>query len=280
MSRRLFLLLFAFLGLIPLHVPAADLPHAAPVPGGVARIDLGPAEGPPPAAWYGERRVWVRQHGGRWEAVVGIGLNVQPGTQRIRVQRGEGEERIAFEVHPKEYATQHLTIKNKKMVNPDPEALKRIRAESKRIRAAFRHWSEGPVDAAFTPPVDGPRSSSFGLRRFFNGQPRRPHSGMDIAAPEGTAVYAPAPGTVIETGNFYFNGNTVFIDHGQGLITMYCHLSRIEVSPGQRVQRGDLIGRVGSTGRVTGPHLHWTVSLNDRRVDPALFLTVEELASR
>ncbi len=279
MTRAL-LPLLAWLFLSPAIATPVDLPQASPVPGGVARIDLGPATDSPPEVWYGKRRVWVREHRGRWEAVVGIGLNVPPGEQQIRVKRGDAETRIAFQVHPKEYATQHLTIKNKKMVNPDAEALKRIRAESKRIRAAFRHWSDGPVDAAFIPPVEGPRSSSFGLRRFFNGQPRRPHSGMDIAAPEGTPVHAPAPGTVIETGSFYFNGNTVFVDHGQGLITMYCHLSRIEVEPGQRLQRGDLIGRVGSTGRVTGPHLHWTVSLNDRRVDPALFLAPEDLASR
>ncbi len=268
--------LFAFLLLTALASAAFALPRPAAVPGGVVLLDLGPAEGEAPRAWYRDKRVWVRQREGRWEAVVGIPLSAAPGSvQRLRVEDADGVRELPFEIRDKQYATQHLTIKNKRMVNPDEAALKRIRAERKRIRAAFRSWREEAPDPHFIAPVDGPRSSSFGLRRFFNGQPRRPHSGMDIAAPEGTPVRAPAPGVVVETGDFFFNGKTVFIDHGQGLVTMYCHLSAIDVTPGQRVARGEIIGKVGATGRVTGPHLHWTVSLNDARVDPALFLAPE-----
>jgi murein DD-endopeptidase MepM/ murein hydrolase activator NlpD len=121
-------------------------------------------------------------------------------------------------------------------------------------------------------PVTAPVSSPFGLRRFFNEQPRKPHSGLDLAAAEGTPISAPASGKITDTGDFFFNGNTVFIDHGQGLVTMYCHLSKIDVEPGQTVNTGDIIGAVGKTGRVTGAHLHWSVSLNNTRIDPTLFL--------
>jgi len=161
----------------------------------------------------------------------------------------------------------------------------RITQERPRIRNALKHWQEADdVPYKFIAPVKGKKSSSFGLKRFFNKQARRPHSGMDIAAPQGTEIVAPAPGTVIESGNFFFNGNSVFIDHGQGLVTMYSHMDKITVKPGDKVKTGQTIGKVGMTGRVTGPHLHWGVSLNNARVDPQLFLdavnTSEEKAAK
>ena len=177
----------------------------------------------------------------------------------------------------KQYETQHITIKDKRKVNPEKRDMERITRETKTIKTALRHWSDQEaVPLNFIKPVDGPYSSPFGLRRFFNEQPRKPHSGLDIAAPEGAPILAPTSGTIIDTGAYFFNGNTVFIDHGQGLVTMYCHMSRIDVQPGQAVTAGEAIGLVGMTGRVTGPHLHWGVSLNDARVDPILFLPVEE----
>ena len=210
----------------------------------------------------------------RQVAIVGIHLNAEPGTHQIRVAYSDGShEWRQFTVAGKSYTEQHLTIENPRMVNPLEEDLARIREESARMRAEYQRFSE-PADSPlpFIQPVDGPQSSSFGRRRVLNGQPRSPHSGLDIAAPTGTPILNPAPGIVRLTGDFYFNGNTVFVDHGQGLISMMCHLSRIDVEEGQRLERGDLLGEVGATGRVTGPHLHWSVSMNGNRVDPVMVM--------
>ena len=180
---------------------------------------------------------------------------------------------IAFNVRDKKYKTQHLTVKNKRHVNPTKQDLDRIWGEKKRIRNALQTWrEESEIDITLDKPVEGPYSSPFGLRRFFNKQPRKPHSGLDIAAAEGTPIRSPADGVVVETGDYFFNGNTVFIDHGQGLVTMYCHMSRTDVKPGDKLQRGQVFGQVGKTGRVTGAHLHWAVSLNDARIEPLLLM--------
>jgi murein DD-endopeptidase MepM/ murein hydrolase activator NlpD len=221
----------------------------------------------------------VRQQDRHWVAVVGLPLEAQPGVHTLQVRRGtRPPQAVSFTVHAKEYAVQHITLQNRRMVDPTAEDLQRIAREKTRIEAAFAHWSEAaPRDLTFVQPVAGDFSSPFGLRRFFNNQPRKPHSGLDIAAPQGTPVQAPMAGQVIDTGNYFFNGNTVFLDHGQGLITMYCHLERIDVKPAQPVARGTVIGTVGMTGRVTGAHLHWSVSLNRHVVDPMLLLSGAEI---
>jgi len=184
--------------------------------------------------------------------------------------------KIPFTIQDKEYESQYLTITNKRHVNPIQKDLVRIKKEKSEMVAAFKNWKAEPEDVTdFTLPAPGRFSSPFGLRRFFNNEPRNPHSGLDIAAPEGTPALSPAQGTVVATGNYFFNGNTVLLDHGQGLITMYCHLSEIHVKKGQSLKAGDTLGLVGKTGRATGPHLHWSVSLNNTRVDPMLFLKEE-----
>jgi murein DD-endopeptidase MepM/ murein hydrolase activator NlpD len=172
-----------------------------------------------------------------------------------------------------EYAAQHITLKNKRQVNPSARDLRRIKRENERMRAVFAKYDSRPVNqAVFEQPADGRISGTFGLRRFFNGEERQPHQGVDFAAPTGTPVRAPADGKVALTGNFFFNGESIFLDHGQGVISMMNHLSRIDVREGQEIKRGEVIGAIGATGRATGPHLHWTLSLNNARVDPLLFL--------
>lgn len=264
------------LALLPVH--AAELPRSLAVPGGVTVLELPGDSTTPPEVSYRDRPVMVVSHEGSWKAVVGIPLSVKPGRHAIKVAGGDNEPQlIGFDVLDKDYPTQRLTITNKRQVNPNAEDLQRIGEERKRINAALASFSRSAgIATDFIPPVEGPRSSSFGLRRFFNDQPRRPHSGMDIAASEGTPIVAPAAGRIVETGNYFFNGNTVFIDHGLGLVTMYCHMSEIDVQAGDLVHRGGIIGKVGATGRVTGPHLHWGVTLNRTMVDPALFLPEPE----
>ena len=255
----------------PAKTPVPLLPNTDAVPGGVVIVDVGAANDPAPVVRYRKKRVMVLAANGRWQAVVGIPLTTKIGKHQLQI--AGRKQAVSFKVSNKKYAEQHITIKDKHKVNPDAEDMKRIRGERGRINAALAHWqAQDTVETRFTLPVTGRLSSPFGLRRFFNEQPRKPHSGIDIAAPAGTPVVAPADGRVIENGNFFFNGNSVFIDHGQGLVTMYCHMSRIDVKPGQIVRRGQIIGAVGQTGRVTGPHLHWSVSLNDARVDPSLFI--------
>jgi len=257
-------------------VQCAALPRASFVPGGVAVIPL-PGQSDIVRAVYRKHRVAIVESEGGGVALVGIPLSVSPGMERLMVVYMDGSKgELTFEVKAKVYRSQHITIKDRRKVNPNTDDLRRITAETKRIRAAFATWTPSVPEWDFIAPIPGPRSSSFGLRRFFNEQPRKPHSGMDIAAPTGTPVHAAASGTVTDTGDYFFNGNTVFIDHGEGLVTMYCHLDTIGVKVGQRVTRASVIGTVGHTGRVTGPHLHWSVSLNDARIDPALFLDVSE----
>jgi murein DD-endopeptidase MepM/ murein hydrolase activator NlpD len=266
------ILLSLFLCTATAHVRA--LPRdVTPVPGGVAILPL-PADVSPATARYNGRRVLVTRQDDRTVAVVGLALGTKPGRHRLQARTRDGKAlSITFTVTDKTYKEQHITLKDKRQVNPEKQDLVRIRREQKQIRSALEHWTDrSSVVTEFRKPVSGPTSSPFGLRRFFNEQPRNPHSGLDIAAAEGTPVAAPAPGTVIQTGSYFFNGNTILIDHGQGLVTMYCHLSEIDVKPGARVRTGDIIGKVGRTGRVTGPHLHFGVSLNDARVDPLLFL--------
>lgn len=215
------------------------------------------------------------QREGYWVAIVGIGLATDPKErQTLTVQAGDGAAReVAFALEPKRYPEQRLTVARRHvdLSSQDLARYERERAHLADVSSRFTASRE-PATLRLASPADGPRSSSFGLRRIFNGEKRNPHSGMDIAAATGTPIVAAAAGAVADTGDYFFNGNTVIVDHGQGLLTLYCHLSAIETAVGALVGTGVQIGRVGATGRVTGAHLHFSVYLNATPVDPALFL--------
>ena len=258
----------ALLLLLMLSTASFASPQHAPRPGGIAVVDVGDAAAPPPAVTYAGRPALVFKQDGRWQAAVGIPLDTEPGQLSILVDGFP----LKFAINEHAYAEQRLTVK-KSYVSPDPEQLERIGRERKVIDAALNNFRAGPVDGlSLAAPIEGRRSSSFGLRRFFNDEPRAPHKGMDIAADAGTPIAAPRAGVVTATGDYFFNGNTVILDHGQGYVTMYCHLSEIAVAQGQAVQPGETLGAVGATGRVTGPHLHFGTYLNGTAVDPAILL--------
>ena len=241
-----------------------------PVPGGVAVVALGSEAQAPTARYQGKPVLVVREEGKRWIAIVGIPLKSQPGPHQLQVSDGRT---LGFTVGTKHYREQHIKLKNSRQVNPLAEDMTRINRELAEQTRAYQTFSPTqPSNLLFDKPVEGPLSSPFGLRRFFNGEERNPHSGLDFAVGAGTPIKAPAAGKVILIGNYFFNGNTVFVDHGQGLISMFCHMSKVDVKLGQSLPRGGIVGRVGATGRATGPHMHWNVSLNDARVDPAIFI--------
>ncbi len=200
---------------------------------------------------------------------IGVDMDTHAGLHPIRYDFGGESGSREISIRARTYDTERLTVPEK-YTELDDQTLARVNAEAERLNALWneisgqRLWTE-----SFLKPATGPNGSPFGLRRYFNGKPRRPHSGLDIKAPEGSEVYASNVGKVVLAEDLFFTGNTVVIDHGMGLFTLYAHLQRIDVKVGQSVERSQRLGLVGKTGRVTGPHLHWAVRLGRMRVDPS-----------
>ena len=268
-----------FLFALPLAAEAIDLPTEELVPGGIAIIPIQSVSsgnsGTPVVHFQNHRVMVVRfsDDSAQWHAIIGIPRSAKVGAHSIKIRQGAEQTIQRFQVQSKHYPEQRIQITNKRMVNPEKRDMDRIIRESRIMKRAFTSWNESRSgNLRMEWPVSGPISSPFGLTRFFNEQPRKPHSGIDIAAPEGSPIKAPKSGKVLATGEYFFNGNTVILDHGQGFISMFCHLDSIEVQTGNLLRRGETLGTVGQTGRATGPHLHWSLNLNNVRIDPMLFL--------
>ena len=248
-------------------------PDDSRVPGGVVRLWLGPAAARPTLS-FNDAPALVLGDMIEWTAILGIPLSMQPGQYAAQAQVDGQTREKQFTINDKKYVEQRLTV-SPKTVDLSPEDNTRYEREAAHLKTVMATLSQPlPMtgNLRMQVPVPGRRSSSFGLRRVFNGQSRNPHSGMDIASPTGTPVKAPLPGKVIDVGEYFFNGGTVWLDHGGGLLSMYCHLSKMDCKVGDMVQTGEAFCKVGATGRVTGPHLHWSVMLNRAMVDPALFI--------
>jgi murein DD-endopeptidase MepM/ murein hydrolase activator NlpD len=209
-----------------------------------------------------------------WEALVGIDLDVRPGTYAVTVTAGDARALYDLIVSPRTFPTRRLTV-DEAFVTPPKSEQARIDREAALLAATWkapageRLWS-----GAFVRPVAEPANSAFGTRSIFNGKPRNAHGGADFLSPAGTPIHAPNAGRIVVARPLYFSGNTVIIDHGLGLFSMLAHLSAIDVHEGDRISAAQVVGKVGATGRVTGPHLHWTVRAADARVDPLSLLAV------
>ena len=267
--RSMALMMLATAGAETLGADFDSLPFKpSAVPGGVAIVAIKGKAQAPKVLYHGEQ-VLLRHGAAGWQAVVGIPLSAKAGRDTIEVVG----HAVSFAIKPKRYQEQRVHLENKRQVNPSPEDEARIAKEQALMAPAWKAWPEGLIPTlSFHQPTPGVLTGSFGLRRIFNGQARAPHSGLDIKAPAGQAVRAPAAGVVVLTGDFFFSGNAVFLAHGEGVVSLFAHLSKVTVKQGQVLKAGDVLGEVGRTGRATGPHLHWSLSFNNARVDPRLFL--------
>lgn len=253
-------------------VPRATPPGAAVV----ARIATPPSTVAVSLTVFGESWPTVRVADGEWQALIGVDLDVRPGTY-VALAHAVGpddlDSQVTLSVAPKRFRRRVLRVAPA-FVNPDPEQQARIASEAALIRDAYARTSTEPLwRTGFIRPVPQPANSSFGTRSVFNGQPRNPHAGTDFLSPAGTPIKAPADGQVVVARDLFFTGNTVIIDHGRGVFSMLAHLSRVDVHEGDRLDRGAIVGLVGATGRVTGPHLHWALRIGDARVDALTALT-------
>lgn len=247
-----------------------DLPTQALVPGGVAIMPLANGDTPKPAVRFNDAPALTVKRNGLWYGIIGVPLDTDSGEQLVNMDG----VLLLMDVETKDYPRSNITVTNAATVRPSNKQQSRIDRERAELYAALATVSDRePSVLAMQPPVKGRFTSVFGKRRFYNGESKpRTHTGLDIAAATGTPVVAPSAGTVVLVADRFITGNTVVLDHGGGMLSMYCHLNTTNVAVGDTLSVGNKIGEVGATGRVTGPHLHWSIRLNNTWVEPELFL--------
>jgi murein DD-endopeptidase MepM/ murein hydrolase activator NlpD len=238
-------------------------------PGDVVRLRLnGNARDRITGTAFGQQLTFVfNERDDAWRALAGVDLETKPGTYRVRVERNGAVSARTIRVTPRRFTIRRLRVPNNFVV-PPREALEQIAADNKLVSAAYARATDPRWTGAFVLPVDGVPTSNFGTRSYYNGVRRSPHAGVDFMSKPGTPIRASNHGTVALAAPLYFTGNTVVIDHGGRLLSVFAHLSEFHVKAEDVVAPETIVGLVGATGRVTGPHLHWSVRLNGARVDP------------
>jgi len=254
------------------------LPRQKLVPGGIAIISL-PSD--TVKVTYNTNPVFITKFKNKKYAIIGIPLDLEDKInkksiyEKIIIKTNHKTINKLFKVNQTNYPTSRITIKNNQMVKPNNTNLQRILNDQKLIKSnynSYTNFNNNFSSLLIEQPTKGIASSSFGSRRIINNIKKNPHKGMDIATAKGSPIYSPLLGKVILAKNLFLPGNTVIIDHGKGLKTLYAHLDKINVKPNQTINKNYKIGTVGNTGRVTGPHLHWSIILNGEAVNPNLFL--------
>ena len=249
-----------------------SFPKHSPFPGGIINLEIFNLTFPKP----NKDQLLCQESLNSWRIIQPIPLSYNKNNLKLYIDEENFKE---FKIINKVYRVSKIQINQQKFIHPSKKDNERAAMELALMNKAFTSYSNKRFfsDLSMQWPVEGIISSEFGVRRFINGNQRNPHLGTDIFADIGTKIVAPLEGKVILVGNFFYRGNVIFIDHGNGLISSYSHLSEILVKKGDFITKNELIGKVGKSGRVTGPHLHWQVTLKGIHIDPEIFLRKKNL---
>jgi len=253
----------------------SDFPKESRVPGGLVKLRFKHK----PELFIGDEKLQVFSKKEKTDWLVLLPLSLYKGLEGIKLTSQTSSQYQLHLIKLKEagYLKQYINVKNREFVIASKKTLKRIKKESALKKEAFKRFSKiYNDDLKMIKPLDAILRHDFGRRRFFNGVSKNPHAGIDLSGKRGDKIRAPLGGEVIILGNLFYNGNLMLLDHGQGLITAYSHLSKFLKKDGEWVRQGEFIAEVGSTGRATGPHLHWSVYLGGEPVNPELFLDFRE----